>query len=323
MSRLSKSKVLAIFLVSLLMVSMAVGCRSLSKVETKPSEVKTEEKVGRTAFPLKLMDDARREVEVKEKPERIVSLAPSNTEISFALGLGDKIVGVTDFCDYPEEAKSKEKIGGFSDPNVEKIVELKPDLVLATGMHQKILGDLEKVNLKVFVLDPKSIGDVLGNIEVIGKLTGEEEAAESLVTKMRKKIDDVKKKVAGLSDEKKPLVYYEVWNDPIMTAGPGTFVYDIITIAGGKNIAADAAERYPKYSLEELVNRDPEVIIATEGSMGSPGKIKERKGWEGISAVKSGRVYVIGDENLVFRAGPRIVDGLVEVAKFIHPELFD
>lgn len=308
-----------ISLVLLLIVSLCFGVFSCARKKTEVSE-KTR-KVEKAGFPVELTDDLGRKVTIDKKPERIVSLAPSNTEILFALGLREEVVGITEFCDYPEEAKFKEKIGGFSDPNVEKIVELKPGLVLATGMHQKILGDLEEVDLRVFVLDPRSIDDVLGNIEVVGELTGKKETAESLVAEMKKKIDGVKKKVAGLSGEEKPLVYYEVWNDPIMTVGPGALVYEIIQVAGGKNIAADAQEEYPKLSLEVLIEKNPQVIIASKGSMGDPGKVKERKGWEDISAVKEGKVYII-DEDKVVRAGPRVVDGLVEVAKILHPELF-
>ncbi|MDI6892848.1 MAG: cobalamin-binding protein [Actinomycetota bacterium] len=310
-----------VLLVLLLVVSLCIGAFGCAKKKAEVALEGEAEKVEKAAFPIELADDLGRKVTIDKKPERIVSLAPSNTEILFALGLDDSIVGVTDFCDYPEEAKSKEKIGGFSDPNIEKIVEVKPDLILATGMHQKILGQLENVGLTVFVLDSKGIGGVIDGIEKIGKLTGEEEAAQEVVSEMRRKMNEVEEKVAGLSDEQKPLVYYEVWNDPIMTVGPGALMYEIIQVAGGKNIAADAQEEYPKLSLEVLIGKNPQVIIASKGSMGDPGKVKERKGWEDISAVKEGKVYII-DEDKVVRAGPRVVDGLVEVAKILHSELF-
>lgn len=307
-------KIVALFLSLCLLLTIVVGCQA-----NKPEPAKVEEKVEK--FPLKLMDDLGRLVEIKEKPEKIISLAPSNTEILFALGLGDKVVGVTEFCDYPEEAKSKEKAGGFKEPNLEKLVELRPDVIFATGMHQKSLPDIEKLNLAVFVIDSKSINDVILDIETVGKITDSEKAAEKVVAEMQEKIDMVKEKLAILADVEKPLVYYEIWNDPIQTVGPGTFIYGIIELAGGKNIVEGAAEEYPLLSLETLIKRDPAVIIAGVGSMGDPGKVKERKGWENISAVKNEKVYVI-DENLVVRPGPRIADGLVEIARILHPEKF-
>ncbi len=307
-------KIVALFLSLCLLLTIVVGCQA-----NKPEPVKVEEKVEK--FPLKLMDDLGRLVEIKEKPEKIISLAPSNTEILFALGLGDKVVGVTEFCDYPEEAKSKEKVGGFYNPNLEKLVELKPDVIFATSMHQKVLPDIEKLNLTVFVIDSKSINDVILDIETVGKITDSEKAAEKIIAEMQEKIDIVKEKLATLTNEEKPLVYYEIWNDPIQTVGPGAFIYGIIELAGGKNIAEGAAEEYPLLSLETLVERDPAVIIAGVGSMGAPDKVKERKGWEGMAAVKEGKVYVI-DENLVVRPGPRITDGLVEIARILHPGKF-
>ncbi len=315
------TKLLTVILTVLLLATFVVGCSSQNGEVAETNELKTEKTVEETGFPLKISDDAQREVEIKEKPERIVSLAPSNTEILFALGLGDKVVGVTDFCDFPKEATSKEKIGGFSDPNIEKIIELKPDLVLGTGMHQKLISQLEDVGLTVFIFDPKGINDVLKSIETVGTLTGQTDTSEKLVSEMNEKIDEVKGKVADLTDEQKPLVYYEVWNDPIMTVGPGALMYEIIEMAGGQNIAADFKEDYPQLSLEVLIEKDPQVIVASAGSMSEPGKVKERKGWEDISAVKEGKVYVI-EEDKVVRAGPRIADGLVDVAKIIHPELY-
>ncbi|HDP70061.1 MAG TPA: cobalamin-binding protein [Actinobacteria bacterium] len=315
------TKLLTVILVILTLATFVVGCKSQNKETTKVGVSKTEKTVEESAFPVKITDDAQREVEVKEKPEKIVSLAPSNTEILFALGLGDKVVGVTDFCDYPEEAKSKDKVGGFSEPNIEKIIELEPDLILGTGMHQKLINQFEDVGLTVFILDPKGIDGVIESIGTVGKLTGETGASRKLMDEMKEKIENVKGKVANLSDDKKPLVYYEVCNDPISTVGPGALMFDIVEMSGGTNIAADTKEKYPQLSLETLIEKDPQIIIASEGSMGDPGKVKERKGWESMSAVKDGKVYII-DENKVVRPGPRIVDGLVDAAKIIHPELY-
>ncbi|MEW6189241.1 MAG: cobalamin-binding protein [Actinomycetota bacterium] len=305
------SRIIALILV--LLVTAIGACKAIP-VAKRPV-------VRKVDFPITLEDDLSRKVVIEKEPKRIVSLAPSNTEILFALGLGDRIMGVTTYCDYPEEAKVKDKIGGFKSVNIEKVVSLKPDLVLATGgVQEPIVKELERLKITVFALDPKNLGDIISGIREVGRLTGKTEAAERIVKKMQSVMEDVKEKVAELKG-KRPKVFYEVWNEPLMTAGPGTFMNDLIRLAGGENIAADAKTQYPQYSLEMLIERDPDVIIASKGSMGDPGKIEEREGWENISAVKNGRVHVI-DENLVVRPGPRIVQGLKEVAKAIHPELF-
>ena len=192
---------------------------------------------------------------------------------------------------------------------------------MGTGMHQKLIDQLEDVGLTFFILDPRGIDGVIKSIGTVGKLTGETDASQKLMDEMNEKIKNVKDKVTNLSDDKKPLVYYEVWNDPIMTVGPGALMFDIVEMSGGINIAADAQEEYPKLSLETLIEKDPQIIIASKGSMGEPGEVKERKGWESMSAVKDGKVYVI-EEDKVVRAGPRIADGILEVAKILHPGLF-
>jgi len=313
MSIMSRYSRIIMALILVLLVTAGVACK-LAPVAERPA-------VKKAHFPITLEDDLGRKVVIEKEPKRIISLAPSNTEILFALELDDRIMGVTTYCDYPEKAKAKDKIGGFKDVNIEKVVSLKPDLVLATGgVQEPIVKELERLKVTVFALDPKNLDDIITGIREVGRLTGKTEAAQRVVKKMQSVIEDVRKKVTGLKGER-PKVFYEVWNEPLMTAGPGTFMNDLIRLAGGENIAADAKTQYPQYSLEMLIERDPDVIIASKGSMGDPGKIREREGWENISAVKNGRVHVI-DENLVVRPGPRIVQGLREVAKAIHPELF-
>jgi iron complex transport system substrate-binding protein len=315
----NRYKVICSVLVILLITLLTVGCKS----ESKTTEPDVPKNVDNGLFPMALTDQMGREVTIENLPERIVSLAPSNTEILFALGLEDKIVGVTDYCDYPEAAKNKEKIGGFSEPNIEKIVSLKPDLVLATDMHQKPVEELEKLNIPSVVLDPKDFDDMFDSIEIIGKATDHQNEAITLVRELKERIKNVEDIVAKIPTDKRPKVYYELWPSPITSTGPGTFVDDIIQRAGGENIAGDAKKAYPQYSQEMIVAKNPDIIIFSHhgSSNQSVEDILTRQGWENISAIKNEKVVYL-DENLVQRATPRLVDGLEQFVKIIHPELF-
>lgn len=264
-------------------------------------------------------DQMDRKITLSKLPERIISLAPSNTEIAFAIGLEDKLVGVTDYCDYPEEAKGKEKVGGFAEPNMEKILSLKPDLVLVTNMHQKAVEQLAKLGIPSVVLDPQDLDSMLESIEIIGKASGHEKESSKLVESLKSRIKAVEEKVPDTDRQLK--IYYEVWPSPLTTAGPGTFVDDIITRAGGQNIASDAKKAYPQYSQETIVSKNPDIIIFSHhgSSNQSIDDILTRRGWENIQAIKNKKVYYV-DENIVQRATPRLVDGLEEFVKIIHGE---
>lgn len=270
-------------------------------------------------FSVRAVDDLGRNITLENYPERIVSTAPSNTEILFALGLGDRVVGVTEYCDYPEEAKEKEKIGGFSTVDIERIIALKPDLVLATQKTgNENIEKLEKLGIPVAVLQPKNLDGILEDIKLVGELTGTEDRAYALEAGMRKRIEAVYKNTRNLE---KPKVFYVVWHDPLMSAGSETFISDLISMAGGVNIAQDIVG-YKTMSLETVVDRDPDIIIVSIG----PGQhstydfLMEEKRLQDVSAAKNGRIYAV-DQNIVSRAGPRIVDGLEEFARFIHPEV--
>ena len=276
-------------------------------------------------FPLTITDSSGRNVTILKQPEIIVSLAPSNTEILFALGLGDKVIAVSEYCNYPSEAQNKIKIGGFSTVNIEKVVDLEPHLVLATcGVQEAVVEELERLGLTVIALDAKNIEDVIKNIRLAGKATGQLEIAEELTKKLEQRIKAVTDKTKDLPDNQKPRIFHESWNDPLMTAGPGTFIHHLIHLAGGVNIASDATKKYPVYNLEILIERNPEVIIISLGhgsSTTSVEEVKERQRWQIIDAVKNNRVYGI-NADIISRTGPRIVDALEEIARFIHPELF-
>ena len=276
-------------------------------------------------FPLAVTDDLGRNVTVSSEPQSIISLAPSNTEILFALRLGDRVMAVSGYCNYPLEAQNKIKIGGFSTINIEKVVSLRPDFVLATGgVQEAVVEELERLGLTVIALNAKSIEEVFENIRLVGKAVGQLEAARELTTKLEQRTKAVTDKAKDLPDSQRPRVFYEVQDEPLMTAGPGTFIDDLIHLAGGVNIASDAAAKYPVYNLETLIERNPEVIIISVGHgsiAASVEAVKSRKRWQIIDAVKNNRVYGI-NADLVSRPGPRIVDGIEEMARFIHPDLF-
>lgn len=265
-------------------------------------------------------DDLGREVSLPKTPGRILSIAPTNTELLFALGLGDKTVGVTDICNYPLEAGTKEKIGDFAQPSVEKIVSLKPDLVLAASLHKTVVEQLEQLKIPVIVLDALTINEVFENIDMLGKATGATKEASALKLSIESALKQVDDKVKTLGAEGRPLVYYEVWYDPIMTAGANTFIDELITRAGGVNMAHDAATKYPTYSLEELLARKPEVMFYGH-AVENVEQIKARANWGTIPFVSEDQVYLI-NEDLILRAGPRIGLGLIELSKRLHPDLW-
>lgn len=290
---------------------------------TEPVPVKTTEPPA--AFPLTINDQTDRTVTVPEEPKRIISLAPSNTEILFAIGLGDRVVGRTDYCNYPPEVEGIPSVGGFSTPDLEQVIALEPDLVLATSMHDEIVLQLEEHEIPVIVLSPQTIDDILDSIEIVGTATGAEEATAELTTDMGNRIEAVKAKTEDLGPEEIVSSCFVVWHDPLMLAGGDTIYEELIKTAGGSNIVSDQ-EGYPSIDLEQIVLIDPQVIIVGVG-MGSGEDLPlqyllEESLLEGISARQNDRVYAV-DQDIVGRFGPRIVDALEQFAAFMHPELFD
>ena len=277
-----------------------------------------------TDYPITLTDDLDREVTIEELPARIISLAPSNTEILFALGLGDRVVGVSEFCDYPAEALEKETIGGCTTPDIEKIVALQPDLLLAAGVNPAdVIDTLEGLGLTVFGIEATGLADLLDDINTVGTITDSEAEAEALVDEMEERIEAVTEETEGLSPEERPRTLHICWHDPIYTCGQGTFVHDIIVNAGGENIFSDL-EGWNAVDIESIIGRDPEVIIVT--AMGGTGSetwewVNTESRLEDVSARKSGRLYYV-ESNWVERPGPRTVLGLEVIAKYLHPGLF-
>lgn len=272
-------------------------------------------------YPMTITDMAGREVTIPAEPQRIISLAPSITEILYALGLGDKVVGVTEYCNYPPEAAEKPKVGGFSDVSIEKVTGQQPDLILAASIHiPQVVPELEKLGLPVIVIDAHDFPGVLESIRLVGKMTLRDKEAEELTAQMQARADAVAKAVAG---RPRPRVYWEL--DPTLwTVGPGSFVQDLIERAGGENIAADAEQAWVQLSAEAIIAKDPEVIFLADHPRETKDSVAARAGWEKISAVVNGRIVELTQEqvDIVSRPGPRVVDALELIARALHPDAF-
>jgi iron complex transport system substrate-binding protein len=270
-----------LFATSLLLMIILGGCLS---DETASNSIQ-----GEKTFPINL-DNYGENITIDAPPERIVSLAPSNTEILFALELGEKVVGVTEHADYPEKAKQKEKIGGFKTVNIEKVVSLNPDLVLATGgVQAEMVQKLRELGLTVVVMDAKDIDEILENIRLVGRITGKNKKARVLVDDLEERVDAVKTRAAVKSY--RPKVAYIVWGDPIMVAGRDTFINDLIDLAGGINVFSDSQLQYPTVSMESMIERDPSILINGDHSGITPTSLKNEPEWMEISAVKNDRLY--------------------------------
>ena len=292
----------------------SVGAGSDACVATPTMVIATPE-----TFPLTVTDDMGRHVALATRPQRIVSIAPSNTEVVFALGLEDKVVGVDQYSDYPPEAQQKPQLGGYVDPNLEQIVAVAPDVVLATDVHEAtIVPELDALGVTTVVIDPKNLDDVLDSITLIGTITGEEARAAQLVCDLYRRVDDVETRIAGAP---RPRVFFEL-SPELYTAGPGSFIDDLLTRAGGDNVAAGAREPWPQLSTEAVLAADPEVILLADHEAGvTPEGMRTRPGWQAMSAVEHGRIVTI-DPALTNRPGPRVVDGLEEIARILHPDRF-
>jgi len=314
-----------LFFSLLLLLGILAGCNATNETKEQ-NEQQTAQTEESAAFPITATDAVGNEITIEEEPERIVSMIPSNTEIVFALGLGEKIVGVSDFDNYPEEVQNIEKIGG-QEFNVEKIISLQPNLVLAheSGLNisEEGLNQLRDVGIQVFVVeDAKSFEQVYKTIETIGSLTGASEKAEEIVSNMKKKIAEIEEKVANIKEEDQARVFMEVSGEPtIYTAGKGTFMDEMLNIIRADNVIEE--EGWPQVTEEAIIEANPDVIITTYGYYvpDAADKILNRKGWETVSAIQNKRVYDVNSD-LVVRPGPRLVEGVEELAKYIYPEIF-
>ena len=314
----NKKTLFLIFIFTLALAS--VGCKYKEGLSENVTNKGESVSLSDSSFPVTVTDSYNKQVKIDKEPEKIISLAPNITEIIYELDREDKLVGRTEYCDYPEEVKNITSIGTIEDPNIEKIVELKPDLVIASPLSKiEAIQKLEQLGINVLVLQgEESFEGVYDTIEKVGKVLNAGENAKSVISEMKMKVCDVLDKTKNVT---RPKVYYVVHFGEMgdYTAGRDTFIGQMIEMAGGKNVADDI-EGWA-YSLEKLVEKKPEILICSKNYDSKEG-IKNAVGYKDLDAVKEGRLYEI-DNNLLDRQGPRLADGLTELARIIHPELFE
>lgn len=308
-------KLLPLIITIAIMISLAGCANPAAPQDTAPaqsSETINTEKVEVTDF-------KGRSIVLDKAPERIVSLTPSSTEILFALGAGDKLVGVTNYCDYPEEAKKIEQVGTFEGPNMELIKKAQPDVVLAGYIQEDAVKALEGMGVPVIVSEAESFEAIFQSIELIGKITSTGAKAEEITRGMKNRIAEIEAKI---KDKEKPTVFYVVWVDPLTTAGSKTFINDVIKAAGGINVA-EKVEGWAKYSVEELLKDNPEMLVAalhsTDKGMNKE-DLSKNQIFSKLEAVKQGKVHVISDDNIISRPGPRIVQAVEEMYEVFYKD---
>ncbi len=269
------------------------------------------------------MDEVGREVTFPFPPKRIVSLAPNVTEILFSLGLDEEIVGVSTHCNFPAKARSKVRVGSYIRLDFEKIASLNPDVIIATGAGntRDMVDRLGKLGFQTYVVYPKNFKDILQSIAHIGEVVNRGKKAKAIIEEMRRRSERVIELSQGLP---RPKVFIQIGDVPIVTVGRGSFADDLIRLAGGENIAGKEKEVYPRLGMEEILKRSPEVIVISSMSPTEDYQkvLQEWTRWKTIPAVKNGRVRLI-DSDLLDRPSPRIVEGLEELARVLHPEKFE
>ncbi len=294
--------------------------------ETTQQQTETEQATGEDLFPLTLNDALDNSVTFEKAPEKIVSLIPSNTEILFALGLGHQVVGVSDFDDYPAEVESKEKIGGM-EFNVEKIISLQPDLVLAheSGVYsgEEGLQQLRDAGITVFIVkNANTFSDVFTTIETIAQINNKVEQGQALLDDMQARVNSIKEKANEISEEDRVTVWAEISPAPdLYTTGQGTFMHEMLETIGANNAAGDQ-QGWPQYTEEDAVLLNPDVIVITYDYIENPvEQVLSREAWHEVTAIKDERVHLV-NSNLVSRPGPRVIEGVEELAKTIYPDVF-
>jgi len=324
-------KLLSILLLLTIMLSACAPAAAPAPIAlpvptAQPTAAPIEDPTQAPAPTIKLTDGLGRSIELAAPAQRIVSIAPSNTEILFALGAGGQIVGREEMSDYPAEAKNITSIGSvFQKLNTEAIVALKPDLILAAEINSpEQVKELEDLKLNVYYLqNPKTFDELYTNLETVGKLTGRSAEAAQLNASLKARYDAVIKTLLAAQDA--PTVFYEIdATDPTKpyTSGPGTFIDLVITLAAGRNIGAELQGAFAQISSEELVKQDPNIIVLGDALYGVTAEtVAQRPGWSALSAVKDKQIFAF-DDNLISRPGPRLIDGLEQMAQLLHPELF-
>lgn len=299
-----------------LVAGLAAGCGGSGGTRADDAGADGTSGAQATVYPVTITDDAGRAVTIAARPERIVSLTPGNTEIVCALGGIDRLVGVTTQCDYPAEVTEITEIGDFASPNLEAVAAVDPDVVfVTTGVQADVIAQLEALGASVIAVDPQTLDGLYASIATVGTVIDENESAADVVSSMRIQIEDIGERVEGA-----PVTcFLEISQNPLYTVGAGTLLDELIQHAGGENIVTEPG--YVAYSVEQLLAADPDVYLATAGSMSDPSDLAGRPGYSELSAVANGRVYIL-DDNLVSRPGPRVAEGIRVIAEALYPDAF-
>jgi iron complex transport system substrate-binding protein len=301
--------------------NLPVALADEADVARRPQGILTGMPFMANITPRTFVDDLGRKIFLAKSPTRVISLAPSITEILYAIGLDNEIVGVTEFCDYPPPAQLKPKIG-YAQPNTEAIVALQPDLVLAPRafLRPELLAKLEQLKIPTFVVDPESFEEITSRIQNVGRILNRSSSADEVASTMRQRIASIRSKMEPLARVR---VLYVLNSQPLITVGPGSYLDQVIKVAGGSNIASEATVPYPHLSMEAVLKEDPEIIVFPIGKAEgiSPSEQQQWLRWTSLSAVKQGRLHQI-PADVLNRPGPRIVEGLEGLARIIHPEAF-
>lgn len=270
--------------------------------------------------PRTFVDDLDRKLYLAKPPTRIISLAPSITEILFAIGLDDEIIGVTDFCNFPEKALSKPKVS-YTRPNIEVLVALEPQLVLAppSFIRADVLAKLEQLKIPTFVLESKTVEGIFGHIQLLGRMVGRASEANAFAANLRKQVTALTKKVEG---RPRPILLYVLNSDPLITVGPGSFIHHLIELAGGRNAAERANAPYPRLTMEEVLMQNPQILLFPIGEYeGIPQAEQDRwKRWTSLRAVQDGKLFQV-QADLLNRPGPRVLEGLRHLISLLHPDV--
>ena len=270
--------------------------------------------------PRTFVDDLGRKLYLANPPKRIVSLAPSVTEILFAIGLNEEIVGVTEFCDFPPEALAKPKVG-YATPNLEMIVGLQPQLVLAprSFLRADLLNKLEQLKIPTFILDAHTVEDIFAHIQLLGRMVGHSEEANAQAALMRKQLGSLSSRLVDLP---RPTLLYILNSSPLITVGPGSFIHRLIEMAGGRNAAEQAIAPYPRLTMEEVLRQNPDILLFPVGRQEGIAQVEQDswKRWTTLAAVQHGKLFQV-DSDLLNRPGPRILEGLKYLVKILHPEV--
>lgn len=272
-----------------------------------------------TVYPFKFTDDSGKEIVLEKAPDKVASGSPAVTEIIFAIKANDSLVGVTQFCNFPEEAMKIDITGDYNGPSIEKLIEFGANVYITDHIADDVRKTLEDAKITVIVLASNNYKDVFSKILLMGQIFDKNEEADSILISMKNREAAL---LNAIKDLKSKRVFYEVWHDPLMSAGPGSFIDEMINMLGSENIASDAASAYAEFSVETLIERNPEVYITANDGMKTAEDIKARTGYDQIDAIKNDRIYFL-DSDIISRPGPRIVEGLEILAEAIYSEVFN